>query len=90
MSRSLLFLSAAALAAIAPEAATACPVCLGGGEQSRDAFVVTTVLLSALPPAMIGALVFWIWRRSRIQEQQRESARAVERAPRVGAVSNSG
>jgi len=55
-------------AALLPESAPACAVCAGGGEESRTAFIVTTVGMSVLPPAMVGALVWWIWRRTRERE----------------------
>jgi hypothetical protein len=55
-------------AALLPEAAAACSVCYGGEEESRSAFILTTVLLSVLPLAMIGSLVWWIARRVRAIE----------------------
>jgi len=69
MSRSTLSTAVALLCgALLPEAATACAVCYGGGEESRNAFILTTVLLSVLPLAMIGSLGWWIWRRVREAE----------------------
>ncbi len=69
MSRSPLSIAIALLCgALLPEAAAACAVCYGGGEESRNAFILTTVLLSVLPLAMIGSLGWWIWRRVREAE----------------------
>jgi hypothetical protein len=51
--------------AVLPEAAAACSVCYAGAEESRKAFLLTTVLLSVLPLGMIGALAWWVWRAAR-------------------------
>jgi hypothetical protein len=48
--------------ALLPDAAAACSVCYGGAEESRKAFLFTTVLLSLLPLSMFGALGWWVWR----------------------------
>jgi di/tricarboxylate transporter len=52
-------------ALLSPGAASACSVCFGGAEESRKAFLFTTVLLSMLPIGMIGALAWWVWRHAR-------------------------
>jgi len=54
--------------ALLPEAATACAACYGGAEETRKAFLFTTVLLSVLPVAMFGALGWWVWRRLRMAD----------------------
>ena len=60
---------------VAPEIASACPVCNANGEEeSRVAFILTTVFLSALPVVMIGLGAWVVWRR----------VRAIEQAPRPG------
>ena len=38
----------------------ACPVCFSAKEGSRDAFLWTTILLSLVPLAMMGAVFFAI------------------------------
>ena len=55
--------------ALLPDAAAACSVCYGGAEESRKAFLFTTVLLSLLPISMIGALAWWVWRSVREGER---------------------
>ena len=39
--------------------ANACPVCFNADEDTRSAYVVTTVVMSALPLGMIGGLAFF-------------------------------
>lgn len=64
--RPTVLLGLALLAALLPEGALACAVCGGGGsEETRDAFLLTTLFLSVLPPAIVGGVVWWIWRRAR-------------------------
>ena len=52
-------------AVLTPDAALACSVCYAGAEESRKAFLFTTVLLSLLPIGMIGTLAWWVWRHAR-------------------------
>lgn len=74
----------ALLALALPELAAACSVCAGGGEESRDAFIWTAVLLSVLPPGMVGGLVWWLWRLHRQREQ---SERSLGKPDAAGSVS---
>jgi hypothetical protein len=56
--------------------ADACAVCFSGRDETRAAFLATTLGLSALPLAMIGGLAFWLRRRAlalREQEPGRSS-----------------
>ena len=65
--RALFSVLAVALVA-APSAASACAVCMSGREdETRVAFLVTTVFMSVLPLAVIGGLVWWLVRRARSQ-----------------------
>jgi di/tricarboxylate transporter len=52
-------------AAFLPESAAACSVCYVGAEESRKAFLFTTVLLSLIPIGMIGTFAWWVWRHAR-------------------------
>jgi len=53
----------------AGEAALACPRCFAeAGEEQRDAYLGTTVLLSALPLVLIGFLAARIYQGSRNRE----------------------
>ncbi len=62
----------AILVTAVPAVARACPVCFDANEQNRAAFIVTTILLSTLPLAMVGVIVLWI----------RDSARGPEAGER--------
>jgi hypothetical protein len=65
MGQIALLLALALCAALVPDAASACSVCYAGAEESRKAFLLTTVLLSMLPLAMFGSLFWWLRRRFR-------------------------
>ena len=75
MSRLALAVACLLLSAVLlPDAASACSVCYGGAEESRKAFLFTTVLLSMLPVSMIGTLGWWIWRSARDADAPREGS----------------
>ena len=64
-------ISTAAL--LVPRLAVACAVCFTGREdETRIAFLATTVLLSALPILLIGSLVWWLRRRSHQIRDERD------------------
>ena len=66
MSRIVISLALVWLAiGVFPDAAAACSVCFGGAEESRKAFLFTTVLLSLLPISMICGLAWLVWRSVR-------------------------
>ena len=50
---------------IAPAQALACAACVSAVDRNRIAFLITTILLSLLPLAMIGAGLLWIARNAR-------------------------
>jgi heme exporter protein D len=61
--------------ALAPEAGSACSLCLASqSAETRYAFLWTTGFLSVLPLGMVGLAVWWVRRRAR-EQSQRESAR---------------
>jgi len=51
--------------ALRPEVALACAACLDPNDERRGAFLITALVLSALPLAMVGSLVYWLRRRWR-------------------------
>ena len=48
-----------------PSVAGACPVCYDPREPSSAAFLAGTALLSLLPLAAIGGIVYYFWRAAR-------------------------
>jgi di/tricarboxylate transporter len=69
--------------ALLPDAAAACSVCYGGDEQSRKAFLFTTVLLSLLPIGMIGTLAWIVWRSVREGERSNDGEEASPISPPI-------
>jgi hypothetical protein len=67
----------AVLLALAPELARACAVCGAGVEddQSRLAYLATTIGMSALPLALFGGFVLWLRHRARKTRPQLSSTR---------------
>jgi cation transport ATPase len=58
------------LLSLAPTAAHACAVCFGGEESDwTTAFVLGTVLMMALPPAIVLAAGIAIYRSTKRQER---------------------
>ena len=49
---------------VLPEAAHACAVCGAAVDRNKSAFVGTTILLSLLPLALIGAALWWVARHA--------------------------
>lgn len=47
-----------------PDVVDACAVCGAAVDRNKSAFVGTTILLSLLPLAMIGAGLWWIGRHA--------------------------
>lgn len=73
-----LAIAATAAAALAgrPEVASACAVCFGGADSDwAGAFLAGTVIMLALPPAIIGIAGFSIYRAIKRQEA-RQAAQA--------------
>ena len=49
-----------------PMPAFACAVCAAARDENRVAFIVTTGIMSFIPLALIGGLVWWIKKRSAV------------------------
>lgn len=58
------WISGAAIAAVTPSVALACPTCIAANEANRDAFLGTTVLLSLVPLAMFGGFLAYLLYRA--------------------------
>lgn len=48
---------------IAPSSLLACSVCFTAKEETLNAYYGTAIMLSILPVAMVGGLVFWVRHR---------------------------
>lgn len=56
------------LAASLPANVYACSVCFDATDQSRGAFLATTIFLSLLPLGMIGGVAYYVFRVMRSGE----------------------
>jgi high-affinity Fe2+/Pb2+ permease len=69
-SRCVLALLTVAALVLLPGLAAACTVCMGGQEEeSRQAFVATTALMTFLPLTVIGIAVWWFLRNALAREE---------------------
>jgi hypothetical protein len=60
----------AALAASAPLAALACPVCFSNGNpRVLEAYYFTAAMMTVLPLALLGGVAAWIYRRAKRARQ---------------------
>jgi Na+/melibiose symporter-like transporter len=61
----LRLLAALLFVVAAPAAALACPVCgLAGPGNNGWAYLAMTIMMSVVPLAFIGGVVFWVYRRT--------------------------
>jgi hypothetical protein len=68
---------------LAPRISEACSKCLSGrSEETKMAYLLTTVFLSVLPPLAIAGVAWWLLRRARALEREEVEGRtpAVARA----------
>lgn len=79
------------LIVLAPSVAFACPVCGTAPERSREAYINMTALMTFLPLAVIGALVFVVVRRLRaLDALERQSVAEGVEASRSSAPRDAG
>lgn len=64
----LMSLAAITCVVVTPASAFACAVCFDANDESREAFVNMTILLSLLPLGIIGGTIFYLWRKARALE----------------------
>jgi len=69
-----------------PDVAQACAVCGAAVDRNKSAFVGTTILLSLLPLAMLGAGLWWVGRHRNLSEEfaDREAGVPVRGQPTGG------
>jgi hypothetical protein len=56
--------------------ALACTVCGFGNDPSKGAFIATTGIMTFIPLIMLGAVVWYIWRRTKTLGAASEDANA--------------
>ena len=49
-----------------PAISFACAVCFDANEETRGAFLGTTIFLSLLPLGVVGGLIYFLFRRARM------------------------
>lgn len=59
----------AVVTVLVSQAALACTVCGVGKEESRVAFILTTGILTVIPLAMIGFIIYYIYRQVKARER---------------------
>ena len=66
---------------LGPGVAAACTVCMGGQEEaSRQAFVLTTALMTFLPLTILAIAAWWFLRYALAREEDEAQRLEVERA----------
>jgi len=60
------------VAALAADAAQACPSCVDPRDTTRAAMLAGTVALSLLPLGFIGGVAAWLWRAHKQGEQHED------------------
>jgi len=56
-------LALAGLLTLAANVAAACPACLSTDPKTAGTYLGMTLMMSALPLALVGGLAYWLWRR---------------------------
>jgi hypothetical protein len=53
-----------ALAALPAQRALACAVCFSGRDESRVAYLLTTIFMTALPIVALGIGIYWVVKKA--------------------------
>jgi hypothetical protein len=62
--RSTAFTIVLALASLQAQPALACAVCFSGRDESRVAYLLTTLFMTALPILALGAGIYWVVKKA--------------------------
>lgn len=60
MARALKALAALGLATLPAQQALACAVCFSGRDESRIAYLLTTIFMTAIPMAALAVGIHWV------------------------------
>jgi hypothetical protein len=70
-----------AVAGISPDVAHACSGCFTGNDANRVAYIVTFVILTVLPLACIGGVIYWLVKRIAAAEAAQVASDADDASP---------
>ena len=59
-----------ALCALPAQQALACAVCFSGRDESRVAYLLTTIFMTALPILALGVGIYWVVKRASAADSQ--------------------
>ena len=68
--RRLAATTALALATLSAQPAFACAVCFSGRDESRVAYLITTIAMTALPILALAAGIVWVVRKANAADSQ--------------------
>jgi hypothetical protein len=68
--RRALALAAFALASLPAQRALACAVCFSGREESRLAYLLTTIFMTSIPLVALAIGIFWVVRKATADGKQ--------------------
>jgi len=69
-------LAAALVVTFAPDVAHACPTCFSANDANRVAYITTFVIMTVLPLAFVGGVVYWLFGRHAALEAAEAQAEA--------------
>lgn len=55
-------LTLAGFLALTANVAAACPACMSADPKTAGTYLGMTLMMSALPLALVGGLAYWLWR----------------------------
>lgn len=56
--------AAFALTALSAQQAVACAVCFSGRDESRVMYLLTTIFMTLIPIAVLGAGIYWVVKKA--------------------------
>ncbi len=67
--RKALVAIAFALTALPAQQALACAVCFSGRDESRVAYLLTALFMTAIPIAALAAAIYWVVKKANAAEE---------------------
>lgn len=67
--RKTLVAIALAVTALPAQQALACSVCFSGRDESRVAYVLTTLFMTAIPIAALAAAIYWVVKQANAADE---------------------